>query len=85
MKRDIPETQVEKFVDDVLSVLLEPCTVNGESVQGNSISHLMSEMKFKGWKGFGNLNDFRDTLEFQGFRVVDGKGRRGTKMNVVCL
>jgi hypothetical protein len=71
------QTMTDRFVDDVLSCLRGTYQAeDGKLFQGASISFLLSEMHDKRWTGLGNLNDFENLLEQQGFVVRQGKPGR---------
>lgn len=45
-------------------------TDRGETIQGQSISYLSEELRWKGWRGVSNLNDLETTVERLGFKMV---------------
>lgn len=75
----------EKLTDAILDLLGETYTVNGQPVQGQAISFLHSSLRDKGWRNLGGLGDFESLVESLGFRVVEGRNRRGGKARVVTI
>ena len=75
----------QKFRRDVMSMLWEPYTVNGQEIKGQSISYVQKEMRGLRWRNLGNLYDFGVLLKEQGFRVQYGTNSRNQKTEVVYL
>jgi len=76
----------ERLTDAILDRLHERYVIDGEEVRGQSISFLQKDLQQSGWKGLGNLDDFRATCERLGFEHKQGKAaRRGHNAWVITL
>ena len=62
----------EKLTSDVLSLLNSNYTLDKgvTKFQGQSISFLISELRYKGWKGLGPMYKFEDILVDLGFKII---------------
>lgn len=65
----------ERFINDVLDVICR-------TKEGESVSYIIQEMRYKGWVGLGSRNsDFETAVENLGFklrRVVSDRTKRLT-------
>ena len=78
----------ENLTTDILDQLYCTYTVDGETVQGQSVSFVKANLGCKSgrrWKNLGNLNDFEDLCREIGFRVVEGRNLRNQKARVVTV
>ena len=73
----------QRFVDDILEILSH--ARGGEE----SVSHVLSEMRYKGWKNLGSGNSaFEDMVEEVGFtlkRVPSAKNPIYTRLTLITL
>ncbi len=72
----------DKFTDDVLTLLWEDYTVDGQVVKGQAFSYLATELRGMGWK---NLTGLEDDLKAAGFVVVAGLNKRNQDTRVVTV
>lgn len=65
-----PTTQA-KFVDAVLKIIAPArAHVRSGNFDGEqSVSHVLDELRFAGWKNLGSQSDFEDTLQTAGFSI----------------
>jgi len=71
-----------KYNDDALNLFVrfaEPCLINGNPVEGVSVSWMKSLMRENGWRRLGNFNDFETSLEEAGFTVKEGRLQKGNR------
>jgi len=73
----------EKFSDDIMELLFDGYSVEGESVTGQAISYLQTHIKTKGWR-FANW-DFENILSQAGFLITTGTNSRNQTCMVVYL
>ena len=61
-----------KTTDLVLGLLVKFKTerMRRDNKYGASLSHVLTELRFAGLRGFHNTHDLADVLEILGFRVV---------------
>ena len=72
-----------ELTDAILANLYDVYTIDGAEETGQSISFLKKTLNQSGWKGLGNLDDFRQTCEALGFSHKQGTNRRGQSAWVV--
>lgn len=77
----------EQLTDSILGLLKSKFnTPSGEVVVGESVSALSTFLRYDGWKGLGCNNDFEDTVEELGFKVIRGaKNYRNQSCSVVTI
>lgn len=84
--RDMDETTRATLVDAVLDNLTDRYVVDDETVEGESVSFLLKSLRDQGWTTRRvNAGDWIGVVESLGFRVADGRNRRGQRTQVVCL
>lgn len=76
-----------KLQDDVLEILSKArAHVRTGNLDGeDSVSSLLEKLRDKGWKGFGNLNNFENLLEANGFTLREVHVGCGTRRAYVGI